>query len=144
MKYTLYLLASLVFLVLGSCHLFIDAFPSFFIEPDPRQYYPLLEKYRLSAFGFSRNIFEFLKGFSQTMGVFMIFYGALNLVLLKTGKEFILSNNYILSLNSLLSVLLVVLSVFYFHWPPIILFSFSFVCYLIIALQNFRNQYEKH
>ncbi|MBX9850740.1 MAG: hypothetical protein K2X86_03175 [Cytophagaceae bacterium] len=139
MKYKLYLFASLIFLIQGFCHLLIDALPALFLDPDPLQYYPLLDELRLNVFGTSRTMLDFLKGFSQTMGVFMVFYGGMNLILLKTGDEFILSNNYILFLNCILSALLVLLSVLYFHWPPVIFFSFSFVCYLIIVVQNLRK-----
>lgn len=136
MKYRLFFFASLVFVLLGIGHIIADLFISFFLNPNENDLYESMSLYYLNVFGFTRSIHELMKGFSLTMGFLLIAYGTLNLLLLKKAKELMVASSIINLVNAVVSTGLVALSVLYFHWPPIVGYSFSAVLFFILFVKN--------
>lgn len=134
MKYKLYFFASLNFVLLGIGHIAAEFISRLFLNPQDNDLYKAMSLYYIRIFGFSRSIHDYMEGFSLSMGFLMLIYGGLNLILLKKGKEYILESRAVNLFNASASIVIVILSVLYFHWPPIIFYSISTVSFFIVFL----------
>jgi hypothetical protein len=133
-NYYCYILASAIIAILGSGHVLIEFFSPLMIEKPYPEFYHSVTSFKLNIFGFTRSYEEFRKGFSLTMGVFMIAFGGFNFILSKQSFDTI-QNHPILSLfNAILALLVFVLSILFFHWPPIIFFFIAFILYLWVYI----------
>lgn len=92
--------------------------------PDPEIFQSMKDSY-MSLFGFKRNLAQFMEGFSLTMGVFMFFYGGMNMILYRKAMELFFKVPFLFLWNGVLSLLVSILSMIYFHWPPVIIFCLS-------------------
>lgn len=125
----LYFIASLVILLLGIGHILIELLSWYLLGPPDPKVFTVMLNHRISIFGMDRSLWEFMKGFSLTMGTLMVGYSIFNLLLWKRSRN-IIKQNYWLSLsNAVLCLVVGVLSVIYFHWPPIIGFFISAILY---------------
>ena len=96
-----------------------------------------MDSVEISVIGTKKSIIEFLNGFSITMGILMIFIGLFNLFTWVRFKDEILKAPSLLLLNALLALTLALLSVFYFPWPPIIVFSLVFFAFSFLFIISF-------
>lgn len=140
MKYKLYFFASLNFVLLGIGHIAAEFLSRLFLNPRDNDLYKAMSIYYIRIFGFSRSIHEYMEGFSLSMGFLMLIYGVLNLILLKIGKEFILESKAVTLFNASVCLVIVIISVLYFHWPPILLYSISTVSFFIVFLGIEKNK----
>lgn len=134
MRRIIFLLASLSFLFLGIAHVM-----GHFIVMDELKgsmIYINMDSVEISVIGTEKSIVEFLNGFSITMGVLMIFIGLMNLFTWVRFNDEILKAPFLLLLNALLALTLALLSVFYFPWPPIIVFSLAFFAFSLLFIMS--------
>lgn len=94
--------------------------------------------YYLNVFGFKRSIHELMKGFSLTMGCMLMFFGVLNLMLLKMWKDQVATNPVLAILNSTASLVVLSLSLAYFHWPPIAGYLLSTLIFFVIFIRSIK------
>ena len=137
MRKIIFLLASLSFFILGIAHVI-----GHFIvmhELKGSMIYLNMDSVEISVIGTKKSINEFLKGFSITMGVLMIFIGLLNFLTWVRFNDEILKAPSLLLLNALLALTLALLSVFYFPWPPIIVFSLVFFAFSFLFITSFKK-----
>jgi len=129
-----YIIASLIIATLGSGHVLIEFFSPWIVEKPYPQFYHTVTNFKLNMFGFTRSYEEFRKGFSLTMGVFMIAFGGFNFIVSKKSFGAIQSHPVLSLFNALLSLTVCILSILFFHWPPIIFFFIAFILYLWVFI----------
>lgn len=83
------------------------------------------------------NMLSFFKGFSFMMGLLTFGYGALNVVIVKSFKNTDIPNR-ILILNTIITLMCLVISVKYFFLIPIILTAIPFIGFSISLLTKNR------
>jgi len=135
MIYKLYFIASLFYVLFGIGHILSEFISRFFLNPENNELYAEMSQYYIRVFGMDRSIHEYMQGFSLTMGFLLFSFGALNVLILHKGKELIERYRFLSLFNSLSSFIVVVLSVIYFHWPPIIGYAISGFCFFIVYLK---------
>jgi|GEM_PF-1686617 len=81
------------------------------------------------------NMFSFFQGFSLMMGLLIFGYGALNVMFLKHNSQKNLPWN-ILVLNTIITLVCVIISIQYFFFIPIILTGIPFVGFFISLITN--------
>lgn len=142
MIYRLYFIASLIYVLLGIGHILSEFISRFFLNPKNNKLYADMSQYYIKVFGMERSIHEYMQGFSLTMGFLLFSFGALNVLIFYKGKELIVQYPFLSLFNSLSSMVIVILSVLYFHWPPIICYSISGFCFLMVYFKS-RKQLSK-
>jgi hypothetical protein len=131
-----FMIASILILLLGIGHMIIELLSWYLLGPPDPQVLRTMFTHRVTVFGFTRTLREFMKGFSITMGTFMISYGSLNLIIWKKSLSIIQENSWISLWNAMVCFIVALLSVLFFHWPPIISF---FLCSLLYLLEYFKS-----
>lgn len=97
-----------------------------------------METFTFQMLGTKANIFSFYQGFSLMMGLLLVGYGALNLLMLNNNKEGHLPPN-ILSLNFIISLASVILSVKYFFIVPVVFTSIALFGFSIALITKNRK-----
>ena len=97
-----------------------------------------MKKFTGQVLGTEFNMFSFFQGFSLTMGLLLIGYGALNVLILKNNQKEDLPTN-ILTLNILVTLVSVMLSIKYFFIIPTILTSIPFVGFIISFISKIKQ-----
>ena len=94
----------------------------------------LLNNYKRDFMGVSRSTADFLNGFSLLLFFTTLYLGIQNLVVLKHNSKNLKFMKVYTLLNVLFFFVAVLLSIFYFIYPPLILFALIFLMYLISLL----------
>lgn len=136
MNKRLYFFASFIWVVLGIGHIMAEFISRYFLNPTNNLLYQSMSAFDIRIFGFTRSVLTYMHGFSLTMGLLMFVFGVLNLLFLKEAKDLVLKSEIILAFNGLTSLLICLLSIIYFHWPPIVLFFICGVCFFTIFFKN--------
>jgi len=103
------------------------------------EYTNRMKEFTGQALGTEFNVFSFFQGFSLMMGLFLIGYGALNLLILKNNQQAQLPSN-ILILNIIISLVSVILSIKYFFIIPTILVGIPLLGFSISYLTKIRQE----
>ncbi len=85
------------------------------------------------------NMLSFFQGFSLMMGLLTFAYGTINVMLLKSYKDIEIPNN-ILILNTLVTLVCLILSIQYFFIIPIVLTGIPFLGYLTALIAKKRSK----
>lgn len=140
-KTKLFLLASLVYVILGISHIATDVashiFPENFLIKEETA--AVMKNTDVKIFGTTRSVYRYLAGFSNAMGMLMVFTGLLNIVIFIRIPEFI-SDKYLLILNVLCSGALVIFSIIFFNLPPIFFLSGSCFLYIFLLVKFSINE----
>jgi hypothetical protein len=136
MNHRLYLFASSIWIILGIGHIIAEFIFRYFFNPTSNLLFKSMSTFDIRIFGFTRSVLTYMNGFSFTMGFLMLCFGILNLIVFQEAKELVLNSKKILICNGVISLIMSLLSIIYFHWPPIILFIFSGVCFFTIFFKN--------
>lgn len=138
MKVTLmsYKIASWTLLLGGLIHTISDLLAP--ETPEKNEIIGQMKAYTGQVLGTEFNLFGFFQGFSFTMGLLFVGYGALNLLILKNNQQVQLPSN-ILLLNIVVTLISVIISIKYFFLIPTLLVGIPFLGFLISFLTQNRT-----
>jgi len=94
--------------------------------------------FTVEVLGSKSNMFSFFQGFSFMMGLLLFGYGALNLLILKNNQTGNIPSN-VLTLNIIITLVSVMLSIKYFFIVPIAITSTALLGFLISGIVKIRQ-----
>ncbi len=128
-----YKIASWTLLIGGLIHTISDLLSP--ATPEKNAIISQMKAFTGQVLGTEFNLYGFFQGFSFMMGLFLIGYGAINLLILKNNQEAHIPSN-ILILNIIITLVSVMISIKYFFLIPVILVAIPFLGYLVAFITN--------
>lgn len=135
---------------LGSCVLILFAAvhtAAFFVDPaarltdeESKRIWHLMQTHQFQIEGTSFNVRSLMLGFNWYLEIFTLGLGILNLLLIKPLAEQAASFRLVSAANAIMTGLLAIVSAMYFHLPPLVLFGFSWLFFLLAFFAAGKNQ----
>lgn len=122
-----YRIGSWAFILLGICHLLTQWFAP--RSADQEAIFDVMRNFAIKMPGSNGNLMEYYVGFSSTMGMLLIAYGAQALLMVSFGGHNPEIERRLFALHTFVSGLVLVLTIKFFFLIPIVFMSVSFLSF---------------